>query len=281
MRRLVLALAIAIAALGTVRSCVCREPAAPAARFATFNIEDFPKHARQIEGAFRELAALDADVIAVQEIGDPALFAAEARRRLGARWEFVHVDTRPIGERRPGHHIGVLFDSRRWTLLSTRAHDATRLASGRHKPTLEVRLRRGDHIVRVFVVHLKSGSDGRAIREQQLLALAEIVSRAHRSAEAIVLLGDFNATEQADRDDIASLATRAGLRWASERLACSAFWARRDGCPRSRLDHVLTSDPPRSVRAAGACATDGCDWQASCPVYAKHVSDHCPVVATF
>jgi endonuclease/exonuclease/phosphatase family metal-dependent hydrolase len=91
-------------------------------------------------------------------------------------------------------------------------------------------------------------------------------------------MGDFNATEPADREDLARLARATGLVWATEGLACSAFWSRDDGCPRSRLDHVLTSTAPRSVTAAGACATEGCDRQDRCPRYVHDVSDHCPVV---
>lgn len=263
-----------------MRACAsCERPPDARSRFATFNIEDFPKHARQIDGAFAEIAALDASVVGVQEIGEPDLFAAEARRRLGARWEFVHIDTRPIGETRPGHHIGVLFDSQRWTFVSTRAHHETRLGA-RHKPTLEVRLRRGDAVVRVLVVHLKSGSEGRDIRARQLAALGTITREAKRSGERVIVLGDFNATAPGDRDDIARIARETGLVWASEPLACTAFWARSDGCPRSRLDHVLTWARPARIVATGACATHGCDWEASCPLYATQVSDHCPVVVT-
>ena len=275
-------LVVAVVALVVVRlACSSSTTPAPAMRFATFNIEMFPKDTRQIEGAFAEIAALDASFIAVQEIGEPELFLREARNRLGARWEFVSLDTRPIGETRRGHYIGVLFDSRRWRLLSTRAHDQTRLGGGRHKPTLEVRLRRGDVIVRVLVIHLKSNTEGREIRHQQLDALAQIIRSVQRPGERIVVLGDFNATDEGDRDDIARVAAATGLVWATEPLACSAFWNRYDGCPRSRLDHVLTWTSPTSVHAAGACATEGCEWQASCPVYAQHVSDHCPVVVNF
>ncbi|HEX5062859.1 MAG TPA: endonuclease/exonuclease/phosphatase family protein [Kofleriaceae bacterium] len=260
---------------------VCGRQSGPALRVATFNIEDFPKNRRQIDGAFAEMAALGAGIIAVQEIGEPGLFAHEAHRLLGERWGFAHVDTRPIGETRRGHHIGVLFDGARWQRIGMRVHDATRLEGGRHKPTLEVRLRSGDLVVHVLVVHLKSGSDGRDIRARQFAALAGIVREVQRAGEPIVLAGDFNATELGDRDDLDRLARDTGLVWASEPLACSAFWARDDGCPRSRLDHMLTWKKPQSIRAAGACATEGCDWQASCPVYTQHVSDHCPVVVTF
>ena len=258
---------------------VCRDDR-PVVRFATFNIENFPKDRRQIEGAFAEIERLEAGFLAVQEISEPKLFLREAQRRLGGRWDFAHLDTRPIGETRPGHHIGVLFDSQRWELIGTRVHEATRLDRGRHKPVLEVRLRSGDTIVRVLVVHLKSGTDGRDIRARQLTALAMIVRDVQRAGERVVVLGDFNATELGDRGDLERLAKDTGLVWASEPLACSAFWMREDECPRSRLDHVLMWTTPASIRAAGACATDGCDWQASCPVYAEHVSDHCPVVVT-
>ncbi len=268
-------LVLVLATAATV--CVCRREEPPALRFATFNIEDFPKDRRQIEDVFREIDALGAEFVAVQEIGEPELFLREAHRRLGVRWDFAHVDTRPVGERRRGHHIGVLFDSLKWDLIGTRVHEGTRL-DGRHKPVLEVTLRRGSTSVRVLVVHLKYGTEGRAIRARQLTALAEIIRTARRSGERIVVLGDFNATEVADRADLDRLAKDTGLVWASEPLLCTSFWARSDGCPRSRLDHVLTWAPPSSIRAAGACASEGCDWQASCPVY---VSDHCPVVVNF
>ncbi|MGE3768434.1 MAG: hypothetical protein AB7L94_39655, partial [Kofleriaceae bacterium] len=58
------------------------------------------------------------------------------------------------------------------------------------------------------------------------------------------------------------------------------FWSREDACPRSRLDHVFTTQHATSVVAAGACATHGCDASDSCPVWADDVSDHCPVVVT-
>jgi endonuclease/exonuclease/phosphatase family metal-dependent hydrolase len=248
-------------------------------RFATFNIENFPKHARQIDHAFDEIAALQASFIAVQEIGEPETFEIAARR-LAGRWGFAHVDTRPIGERRPGHHIGVLFDKRIWKLLSTRVHDETRLPGGRHKPVLDVRLRSDDMTVTVLVVHLKSGGDGYEIRARQLVELAKIVARVELRGDRVVLLGDFNATGASDREDIAHLASQTGLSWASEPLACTAFWNRDDGCPRSRLDHVLMWVGPRSIHAAGACATRGCDWEESCPLYTEWVSDHCPVVVT-
>jgi endonuclease/exonuclease/phosphatase family metal-dependent hydrolase len=260
--------------LGFAVRGACRDDA-PAVRVATFNIEDFPKDRRQIEGAFAELGKLDVDVVAVQEIVDPALFAAEAANRLGGAWQFVAESTAP-NTTHPTHHLGVLFDRRTWTLVNTMVHDETRLGST-HKPTLEVRLRPtgGGEIIRFLVVHLKAGGENADIRAQQHLALAKIVS--YRS-ERTIMLGDFNATGDVDRTGIAALARRTSLVWASQDLECSAFWSRDDGCFRSRLDHVLTWQAAARVEVGGGCATHGCEWEASCPTYAKDVSDHCPVI---
>ena len=129
--------------------------------------------------------------------------------------------------------------------------------------------------VRLIVVHLKAGGENADIRAQQHLALAKIIG--YRNERTIVL-GDFNATADPDRASISALARGTGLVWASEDLACSAFWSRDDGCYRSRLDHILMWQAPASVSAAGGCATHGCAWEASCPNYAHEVSDHCPVV---
>ena len=276
-------IAIAVALVARARCGGDARPAAAPVRFATFNIEDFPKDRRQIDAAFAEIAGLDASFVGVQEISDPGLFAATARRTLGSAWHFVHVDSGPAGARFASHHIGLLVDTARYRVVSIAARDELRLG-GRHKPALEAVLRpRADAPdLRVFVLHLKSGSEGRDVRARQLAALADVVrrARAEHPRDRIVVLGDFNATADGDRTDIARVAARTDLVWATRDLACSAFWDRDDGCPRSRLDHVITWAAPATVRAAGACATEGCDWQASCPLYADQVSDHCPVVVT-
>lgn len=246
-------------------------------RVATFNIEDFPKHAFQIRAAFDELLATHASVIAVQEIDDPALFARAAHERFGAQWQFVpSAWTQP--EEHP-RHLGVLFDTARWRLAGSALHMDTTLGA-QHKPTLEVDLKPvgSGPLLRVLVVHFKAGSDGYDVRMLQHAALARILDRLPRGSHTVVM-GDFNATEPGDRTSIEKLAT-GRLAWATAPLACSAFWRRADSCPRSRLDHALTWTTPRKVEVLGACKRDGCAPQKSCPLYATQVSDHCPVVIT-
>jgi endonuclease/exonuclease/phosphatase family metal-dependent hydrolase len=272
------ALALAILAIAVVRCQPCGGRSTTPWRFATFNIENYPKHERQSAAAFAEIAGLDAGVVAVQEITDPELFARAATAALGPSWRFTAIDTGLSP-----HYLGVLYDTRAWIYAGTIAHDETKLAEGRQKPVLEVRLRAaetGDD-VRVFVVHLKAGGDGRDIRARQYPALAGILGKVPAGAHAIVL-GDFNATDdRGDRDDLRTLGERTKLTWATEALACSALWDRDDGCFRSRLDHVLAWRAPSKVEALGACATDGCARQDRCPRYLEQVSDHCPVVVTF
>jgi endonuclease/exonuclease/phosphatase family metal-dependent hydrolase len=270
--------ALAALLLGLRFACTSSSTDSRPLRIATFNIEDFPKDARQIDGAFAEIAALDAPIVGVQEIMDPRAFISAMGNVLGGSWQVAFEPFVELGYR----HTGVLFDRTRFELLETTTHDETMLG-GDHKRVLDVRLKPlaeedGRRPIRVLVVHLKAGGDGRDIRAEQHAALRRIVETVNRSRDRVVVLGDFNATHDVeDRADLARLASTTGLEWATEPLACSAFWRREDDCPRSRLDHVLTWKPGVAT-VAGACATTGCDWQNSCPVYSREISDHCPVV---
>jgi endonuclease/exonuclease/phosphatase family metal-dependent hydrolase len=269
-RNVILALVTVLVAIRACGSCSCRDERAQPTRIATFNIENFPKDARQIELAFDEIAALGAPIVAVQEITDTVIFERAMHAKLGADWQFTFLDTGSVLD----HHIGVAFDRRAFRLVTTRVHDSTSLG-GRFKPVFDVELADNrDRRIRVLVLHFKAGGENQPIRTRQHGALRRIVADVKKAGAPVVVLGDFNATGEADREDLA----RAELRWLTRDLECTAFWARDDGCPRSRLDHVLSTQDAHEVRAAGGCARHGCGWQDSCPLYAAEVSDHCPVV---
>lgn len=258
----------AVLAFAAARRCeVARDRDAPV-RLATFNIEDFPRDRAQVDGAFALLASLGAQVIALEEIHDGDAAADAAARWLGPGWRFASA----------GSTNGVLYDGDAFALDAAIAHRDT-VIDGRGKPTTEVvlRPRGGGAPLHVFVVHLKSGTDGRPLRARQLAGLARLLARTR--APRTVVLGDFNATEDADRDDLAALARASHLAWATEGLGCTAFWRRDDGCPTSRLDHAFTWRAPDEVRARGAC-DDGCVARDRCPAYRDLVSDHCPVTIT-
>lgn len=272
LKRQELTLTLAVIVLLLVIGCLVFRAQPSAVRVATFNIENFPRDDRQVAGAFEAIEATEAPVVAVQEITEPETFAREARARLGDSWRFVHDQSGNL------QRIGVLYDAERFELAYTRTHDDTQI-DGRGKPTFEVRLRRvaGGRALRVFVVHLKAGGDFAHVRREQLRQLTPRIMDAAESWDEVVLLGDFNATGDADREELARFASRVGLDWASEPLECTSYWDRRDGCRGSALDHAFTREAPDDITARGPCESIGCSPGDQCPVFHREVSDHCPV----
>jgi len=250
------------------RWCAAERPL----RLATFNIEHFPKSERQVEEAFRLLADLDVAAVGVQEITDPVRFDREARERLGASWRSIFAH--PC----PAHRVGVVFDSERLELLSTRTHTESMVLPGA-RPAFEARFRPIDEdvVIRVVVLHLQSGGEAIETRRRQLRALRPVLGAAMASGERVIVLGDFNSTGEEDRREIAGTVESAQMRWASEDLECTAYWNRRDGCRGSALDHVLSWQNVSNLAVRGACESEGCDPADRCPSYVGDVSDHCPV----
>ena len=251
----------------------CVQNPAPPSSIVTFNIENFPKNPRQVQGAFQVIRELGAPVVGVQEITDPLAFRMGAHRYLGESWEFVtHED--PPGS----HRVGLLYDARVYTMTHARAHDGVRVLP-RGRPALEVRL--VDTVgqpLRVIVVHLKAGRGYVDVRRRQLDALEQVVAAARATDEETWLLGDFNTTTAADRTRLASLAEAESLAWPSRTLPCTSLHRGPRGCRGSALDHVLSTEPTLA-QVKGPCA-EGCSPGERCPTFVYTVSDHCPVMAT-
>lgn len=264
-------LAVAVLAL-VARGQWCGGGDSAPIRVATFNIENYPRSERQIRGAFALIRELDAAAIGVQEITDPEAFARHAREHLGPSWRFVYCDPCPV------QRVGVLYDDDVLDLLTTHDYDEAQTYRGA-KPAFEARLRpdAGGEVLRVVVVHLKSHRDYVDTRRRQLLALQPVMRKARQSGERVVLLGDFNATSDDDREALRRFADATGLHWSSRDLECTSYWNRAGECPGTPLDHVFSSDEPRSIAARGACESEGCNPGESCPTYVRDISDHCPV----
>lgn len=265
-------LAVAFAFLLVLKTCYVEE----SVDIATFNIENFPKSERQIDGAFDAIAALEPEVVAVQEIRRPTQFGHEARSRLGAEWHDIWP------EESPRHHVGVMFDSEVFEFLSTETHDGTVVCGG-CKPALEVRLRRrgGDGPpLSVVAVHLKAYDEGLDIRRKQYRALRALLGDLARRGDRIALVGDFNSTRPEDRDLIGQLAHTFDLRWTTRRLACTSYWKPDDECLGSTLDHMLVGGAPPTAVGRGPCEHVGCEPGHACPTFVHHISDHCPISLT-
>ena len=241
---------------------------------ATFNIEDFPKSNRQAAGAFKEIQGTGAEIVMVQEITRPEVFAREAKSRLGSSWEFAWA--------RGGndHKVGVLYDGRRFRKKTQREHKSVAVYPG-GKPALELILedRSSGEKISAISVHFKAGDSGkdRAIRGLQFAALGTVIHRAKKQTGAVVIGGDFNATSDGDHVALASLAVAADLDWPTASLPCTAYWKSDNVCRTSQLDHILNTGVGSGAAMYGACATEGCSEGRSCPTWTKAVSDHCPV----
>lgn len=242
-------------------------------RVATLNLENYPKHDRQGPAAMALIKELGVSAVALQEITRPDQFAARAREDLGPQWDFVWANA---GNQQ---RLGVLYDRNKLAVVDQKIHRETLLHRGA-KPAYEVVVEPvgWGAPLHLITVHLKARNDGHPIREKQLRALAPILAERMRQGKRVVLLGDLNATGDADRSLLDALAQDQGMVWGSRRLPCTSYWARKDGCLGFALDHVISWTAPRKVSVGGACDQVGCRPGQQCPRYYGEISDHCPVI---
>lgn len=245
-------------------------------RVATFNIADFPRNDQQVELAFNQIRDLDIDLIALQEVMDPERIMREASSRLGNSWYFVV----PSEEQNPERRVALLYNDDRLELIDVIVDEGTRLDKD-YRPILMgiFRDRQDDTEWGFATVHLKAGGDSVHIREQQYRALRFFLYEDY-GPEELILMGDFNATSERDRENIEDLAFATGMEWPTEELACTSFWKTRNKCEGSALDHAVSTSMPE-VRLEGVCKREGCVSKDQCPVEWYTLSDHCPIVFEF
>jgi endonuclease/exonuclease/phosphatase family metal-dependent hydrolase len=232
------------------------------------------------------LAALDADVIGLQEVlalGDLPSQADEIAAGLG--WNVFHAPAWQIGG---GLTFGNailsphrLFDTERLALpsppgLDTRAAVFARVDAP-HGP------------IPVFVTHLTVQFDLCHVRCQQVVALVEHVERlAPVGQPPAVLLGDFNAAP--DSDEIRFLRGLTSLDgrsvyfadcWTAAAAGPGYTYDRRNPCalrshePSNRIDYIFVRGPDAHLRGEPIAARLALDE----PVDGVWPSDHFAVVA--
>ena len=276
-------------------------------RVATWNIRFFPEPSTDVERTGQILGALDADLVAVQEIADPAALTALlervnsdlARRALDSgltpprHYRFVLADTGGHG----GQYVGYIFDENAVRL--TDVQTLTRLQMTPDlRPGLFARAKseRGGLDFQIIVMHTDSGTRDRdyqnRLRFLDSLGV-ELGGRLDEDADVLVL-GDLNTMGRLAEgglprvraeQEIANLDERArdmGLRRLSNAPACTEYYRGRG----SFLDHILVTTamaeaPSDAVaRVFGYCAAVDCQPvdPDRMPYDYAHVSDHCPVV---
>jgi endonuclease/exonuclease/phosphatase family metal-dependent hydrolase len=257
-------------------------------RVVTWNLHNFPGADQDLPRLRERLSDLDADLLAVQEIHDPAALA-----ELLPGWQ-VHLSEH--GGR--GHQrLGFALDPTTLELLAPIQEHAALSMNGHVRPAVSAHLRvRGGPDFHAVVVHLKAKGDGLPLRRRQWPLLADLARELLRRDPDLVLLGDFNTTGPVGGSPDEELAALAdilgplGLRRITPTLPCSAYWdgSRRDAWQEpSTLDLVWVAGldqhltPDDHTQPLHHCARHHCQAFRSTPAYPEpdfaDLSDHCPV----
>ncbi len=276
-------------------------------RLVTWNLRNFPLDSRPQEpdlGYSRRtnicdleaaLGGLDADLMALCEVGDTRRFPPTLRR-AGGRRPYREIHSERGG--RFDQYLTLVWDASRLTKVGPHQELSALALDGELRPGLAAtfRSRAADGVeLTVLVVHLAAAPNGLASRRRQAAIIADWVA-ARPSSEAVVVLGDFNAAG-GDRlsadDELAELDTvlaGAGLARLTNATGCSEYWegpGRPDGVQVAALLDLVYQ---RGVALAGTdpaarswlhCQRAACGELVS-RVGAEDatfwdVSDHCPV----
>lgn len=261
-----------------------------ALRVVTWNLRNFPGPTQDAARLRERLHGLDADLLAVQEIHEPAALQA-----LLPGWQLALSEHGGRGQQR----LGIAFDPATLELREPAREHADLSMRGHVRPGLSayLRARDGGPDFHVLVVHLKAMRDGHPLRVQQWSLLATIAGDLLRRDPDLVILGDFNATgaaggsPQQEIADLEAVLGPLGLRRMPADAPCSAYWdgARRDAWHEpSLLDLVWVAglhegvDPGAEVRPVHHCARHHCRPFRSTLAHPEpdyvDLSDHCPVV---
>lgn len=252
--------------------CSSTPPAQPARelRVVTLNLyhdaADWPARQPLI---IDQLRALDADVIALQEVLQTASLPNQAETiaaELGYAWRFVSTDP-PQQVRRYGNALLTRLPIRRHDWHRLQPHDDAR-SIGR------VRVEVDGRPVDLYFTHLHWTTQGGAIRLRQLEDAVAWMARGRGDAPAL-LLGDFNAT--ADAPELQPLAgffdVHAAVHPDIDRSGATTLNPRFFPDRRARIDLVLAQTGRFEAREAGI-VLDRPDAAGTWP------SDHFGVLAT-
>jgi endonuclease/exonuclease/phosphatase family metal-dependent hydrolase len=281
--RLLVVSATACALLG-VRSCACSD--APL-RLATFNIERFgaPEKRTDTDRLVAILGGLDADVIAVQEIEDPAQLERVAAR-LG---RYTAAVSRCGGG--SNMRVGFLYDGARMRVESL--HEYPELdprgegaCTRGDRPGLLARFvsSGGEHFA-LLAVHLTAHADEEFARKRRS-QWRRAIAIARDAGVPTAILGDTNSTgwlddRHGEHRFIEEELAGAGMKLLTGKLACSEYFTRDQRLVPSMLDHVAVTAGFPASRAAlhGYCRELACREipAGDAPSDFAQVSDHCPV----
>ncbi len=284
-------------------------------RVGTFNIRNFPENTARREGLqstdvprlLALLSAVNADLLAVQEIKDPALLQEIVSQVPGRDYTAVLSDCGGTNRQ----FLGFVFDRQRLQLLEHREIRPINTTGDGNchvgsRPGVYAYLRSTNGLdFHVLVLHLKSGGGATDLekRKAQWEAIERsLVTVDDRDDTDWVVLGDFNSTgfddnTRQERDWLLETWSRLNLVDVAPTVACTSYFC--TGCQKEAgtgpgapgqlhtglIDHVTVRQPMREflgqrLEVHGHCADLQCQQTpfAQAPEGYLRVSDHCPLV---
>lgn len=240
---------------------------------------------------FQIIKDLDIEVLGVQEIVDPALFGAMAKRHLGEQFEFIYAPSNAWQK------VGILFNSKKVKLIGE-PQIYSEVALGkmdRHRPALRGYFKSlpDGFDFHVIVVHLKASPRGYPQRKQQWEFLDSILNDLPTENESdIILLGDFNNVSKNRFKEFLPILEKNNYYWpVSESDTLKTQYWRPDWnvqrLEAGTLDQLFISSDAKfeyvenSTKIGGYCATQKEEILGEFPYFYEHISDHCPVYSSF
>jgi endonuclease/exonuclease/phosphatase family metal-dependent hydrolase len=242
---------------------------------------------------FNLLRDLDIEVLGVQEIVDPPLFRAMAKRHLGGNFEFIYAPFEGWQK------VGILYDTKAVKLIGEPEiyWKAALDKPDRLRPAFRAYFKSipDGFDFHVIVVHLKSSPRSYDVRKAQWEALENIITDLpliDQKDSDIILLGDFNHVSELRTGEFLSVLDSLDFYWTvgADMTLISNYWRpdwREPRLQSSSIDQIFISRDateefrPASIRIGGLCAEGHKEINGEFPEYYQKISDHCPVFVSF
>ena len=279
----------------------------------TFNIEWFPckddgemmkqyginlrypptGESTNMRSLFEFLKELDIELLAVEEIVDPVMFADSAKKYMGEQFKFIYS---PSGG---DQKVGFLYNSDALQAIGKpKTYMQVALSNdSRLRPALGVYFKAipSGFDFHAIVVHLKASPRGWDLRKKQWSVLEQILTDLPKKTEDadIILLGDFNNVSKLRTAEFDTVMQRINFYRATQELGegFSDYWQpdyKKERIEGSLIDHIFISNDAKiefienSTKVGGMCDSGKFEYIGdSIPGYYNSISDHCPVYGSF
>lgn len=240
---------------------------------------------------FEILKDLDIEILGIQELVDPQLFDAMAKRHLGEEFNFIYAPSNAWQK------VGILYNSEKIKLIG-QPQVYSEVALGRmdrHRPALRgyFKMLPDGFDFHVIVVHLKASPRGYPERQKQWEFLDTILSDLPSENESdIILLGDFNNVSKDRYNEFLPHLQKHQFFWpvAETDTLITQYWRpdwNKDRIEAGTIDHLFISNDAKieyienSTKVGGYCSEMKNEIIGDFPKFYENISDHCPVYSSF